>query len=457
MEIKGIINIDMTGEEMEAALRRALTLPYGIMLTTYAELVAARDAGELIPGQFYQITDYVTRVKAELSDVRSAGHPFDIIVLATSSTLLLEQAWATQHDGDTYFDGHNLQAWQLRYTLDNDASRQVWADTTDGRGTIVWMRDENGNECNYDFKNIQFLRYAVKGRAAVANRNIITKFLLAIAHTFEDAEGAYANDMATCIHSFVGYMPEREIIGGAGSGSYEPVIPGGAGYTLHSDGTRMFVVIADEERALTIAEVDADNPMWMYTFSSQVARGESATDNSASAYVRNNKIFDLQSVFVGACRDNTVKGSGNTFHNVGETTVAADMSIVADSRNSTITGATCCKFRATNSQLSGTFGFSKISASDSTFFAEIKDSEFAQAVHCNVNAQIEDSSIDKMYYCSIECAEMSNFELVAADTMTYAKFMGKFSDCLFDEMEFTEPSIVTEADDAPHIFVPGAN
>ena len=116
MEIKGIINIDMTGEEMEAALRRALTLPCGIMLTTYAELVAARDAGELIPGQFYQITDYVTRVKAELSDVRSAGHPFDIIVLATSSTLLLEQAWATQHDGDTYFDGHNLQAWQLRYT-----------------------------------------------------------------------------------------------------------------------------------------------------------------------------------------------------------------------------------------------------------------------------------------------------------------------------------------------------
>ena len=319
------------------------------------------------------------------------------------------------------------------------------------------MRDENGNECNYDFKNIQFLRYAVKGRAAVANRNIITKFLLEIAHTFEDAEGAYANDMATCIHSFVGYMPEQEIIGGAGSGSYEPVIPGGAGYTLHSDGTRLFVVIADEERALAIAEVDADNPMWMYTFSSQVAHGESATDNSASAYVRNNKIFDLRSVFVGSCLDNTVKGSGNTFHNVEETTAAAEMSIVANSRNSTITGATCCKFRATNSQLSGTFGFSKISASDSTFFAEIKDSEFTQAVHCNVNAKIEDSSIDKMYNCSIECAEMSNFELVAADIMTYAKFMGKFSDCLFDEMEFTEPSIVTEADDAPHIFVPGAN
>ena len=87
------------------------------ILKTWAQLKDARDAGNLIPGQYYRITDYVTTSMA--ANTRSAGHPFDIIVRADSKDTLNEQAWAVKHDGDTYFEGARLEAWELKYQLDN--------------------------------------------------------------------------------------------------------------------------------------------------------------------------------------------------------------------------------------------------------------------------------------------------------------------------------------------------
>ena len=52
----------------------------------------------------------------------------------------------------------NLPAWELKYSLDNDTTRFAWADETNGKGAIYYMKDEHGNECPYDFKNIQFKR-----------------------------------------------------------------------------------------------------------------------------------------------------------------------------------------------------------------------------------------------------------------------------------------------------------
>ena len=206
---------------------------------TYAEMAEMRQQGKLIPGQYYRITDYVTTVNAPTNpNARSAGHAFDIIVRADDPTTLNEQAWAIPHSGDTYFEGARLEAWELKYRLDNvDWSQQAgtycvgeengysfrhigtielggttyqlwkgdaiysddWADyavsldteegsqlyayygdpeefdpdelevvdtlgtvtvqTADGKGTIYWMKDEHGNECPYDFKNIQFKRW----------------------------------------------------------------------------------------------------------------------------------------------------------------------------------------------------------------------------------------------------------------------------------------------------------
>lgn len=205
-------------------------------LVEYGELKAIKDAGNLIPGQWYRITDYVTTTMQE--DTQSAGHQFDILVMATGKTTLCEKAFAVQHEGDEYFADSKLEAWELRYTLENvqwsavkgitvweednwpltsagtvtidnteymlwKAGQDLYDDSgaewfvsedaeagtmlyeydpetgeivedgwsveivksrsvdEDGVGTILWMKDEFGNECPYDFKNIQFKRWAV--------------------------------------------------------------------------------------------------------------------------------------------------------------------------------------------------------------------------------------------------------------------------------------------------------
>jgi hypothetical protein len=77
-----------------------------LIKVTYKELRSLRDAGKLIPGQQYQIIDYVTMTSQ--ADTQSAGHKFDIIVTADSEKVLNENARATYHcneDGilDPYF------------------------------------------------------------------------------------------------------------------------------------------------------------------------------------------------------------------------------------------------------------------------------------------------------------------------------------------------------------------
>ena len=81
----------------------------GVTATTYAELKALRDAGQLKAGAFYRITDYMTTTTQE--NTQSAGHPFDVIVLALDGSRLSEKAWAAHHEGDEYFKDSNLSAW----------------------------------------------------------------------------------------------------------------------------------------------------------------------------------------------------------------------------------------------------------------------------------------------------------------------------------------------------------
>ena len=72
----------------------------GIQHVTYAQLKTLRDNSELKPGQWYRITDYVTTV-ANDAEARSAGHPFDILVMATSASTLGEDALAVKSARDT--------------------------------------------------------------------------------------------------------------------------------------------------------------------------------------------------------------------------------------------------------------------------------------------------------------------------------------------------------------------
>ena len=123
-----------------------------IINLTWAQLKALRDNSQLIPGQQYRITDFVTTTSQ--ADTSSAGHQFDIIVIANANNMLNESARAIQHEGDTYFADNKLEAWELRYCLDNDNARFAWADTTNGKGIVYYMKDEFHNEVPYDFKNI---------------------------------------------------------------------------------------------------------------------------------------------------------------------------------------------------------------------------------------------------------------------------------------------------------------
>ena len=145
---------------------------------TYAELVALRNAGNLTPGAQYRIVDYVCTV-ANDAEARAVSHPYDIIVVADDKSTLNENARACLHDGDTYYSAQGAQAdltaWELKYCLDNNTNRFAWADSTNGKGVVFWLKDDWNNECPYDFKQIQFKRYKIT--ACTKSPNLVDTYL----------------------------------------------------------------------------------------------------------------------------------------------------------------------------------------------------------------------------------------------------------------------------------------
>ena len=128
----------------------------GILETTWAALKAKKDAGELSPGQQYRIIDYEATV-ASGDDAYSTNNSFDLIVVADAANKLNELARAVRHSGDTYFpSATKFEAWQVWYSIDNDATRFAWADTTNGKGVIYRLVDEFNNDVPYDFKGFTF-------------------------------------------------------------------------------------------------------------------------------------------------------------------------------------------------------------------------------------------------------------------------------------------------------------
>lgn len=122
-----------SGAEVEARLKKMLNV-------TWAELVALRDEGQLIAGQMYRMTDYETMTSK--SGSQSAGHPFDLVLTALDNKALDEKCSAiwSERDTDGYFTNSNLEAWDVRYCLDNDTKRFSWAAKAGG----YLMVDEGG-------------------------------------------------------------------------------------------------------------------------------------------------------------------------------------------------------------------------------------------------------------------------------------------------------------------------
>ena len=105
-------------------------------------------------GLYYCITDYETTTTQR--DTYAVGHRFNILVQAVTNYKLSESAKVCAIAGDDYFAKNKLEAWNIKYSLDNDAKRFAWADAVNGKGVIHYMCDENGNSAPYDFKNILF-------------------------------------------------------------------------------------------------------------------------------------------------------------------------------------------------------------------------------------------------------------------------------------------------------------
>ena len=147
--------INELGELAEASVGQTIQI-------TYDELFEMCTGGTLVPGQTYQITDYQCTTTQE--GTQSAGNQFDIIVTADTIDSLNERVNITHHSGDTYFENCNLEAWEAKYSIYNDVSRFEWADSgSTGRGVIYYLKDDLGNECAYDFKNIMFELVKVTG------------------------------------------------------------------------------------------------------------------------------------------------------------------------------------------------------------------------------------------------------------------------------------------------------
>lgn len=153
-----IFTYDNTWAKSNVTLSSGGGIAQTMVETTYADLKSMRDNGTLTPGMWYRITDYVCTTTQ--SNTISAGNKFDVIVLATGTNSLSEQARAINHtpqEGETdYFANSNLSAWQIWYCLDNATTRFTWADSTNGKGVIYRMIDEWDNDVPYDFKNIKF-------------------------------------------------------------------------------------------------------------------------------------------------------------------------------------------------------------------------------------------------------------------------------------------------------------
>lgn len=155
---------------------------------TYAELKSLRDTSSLVPGNKYRITDYETKTNPSKSDFRSAGHNFDIVLTAISTSLFEKKGYAMAREGDEYFSESSPELWELYYTLDNDTGSYPFCDPN-GKGVIYKMVDEKNNSAPFDFKNIQ----ATLNNAYAANVKTNNLYFYWLSYADENTTGTVSS------------------------------------------------------------------------------------------------------------------------------------------------------------------------------------------------------------------------------------------------------------------------
>ena len=157
--IYGVGNYDGTNPQTASTLQHIVELSDNIESIEYSQLLAKVNNSQLIPGKWYRLIDY--QCTTTQINTQATNNQFDILLFASSDSELNENARADHHEGDTYFSNCDLSSWEIKYCIKNDTNRFAWADSTNGKGVIYYMKDEWNNECPYDFKNIQFKRWSI--------------------------------------------------------------------------------------------------------------------------------------------------------------------------------------------------------------------------------------------------------------------------------------------------------
>ena len=130
----------------------------GMVETTWQELKDKRDAGKLIPGSLYRITDYQCTTTQE--NTRSAGHQFDIVLLALSEHKLAEEGWAMMHENiyDVKFSDGRKKCYIAKdtyYSEEDEGEVRNIVDLETGLGVRAYVEyleiDEENKEANYPF------------------------------------------------------------------------------------------------------------------------------------------------------------------------------------------------------------------------------------------------------------------------------------------------------------------
>ena len=116
-----------------------------VIATTWSALKALRDGGNLVAGSLYRITDYVTTTAQE--NTQSAGHQFDVVVLALSANKLAEEGWAMINESNIYdvtdTSGNSYKCYF--YPMDDEECNLVEVSSLKGLDGLIytsWTIDE---------------------------------------------------------------------------------------------------------------------------------------------------------------------------------------------------------------------------------------------------------------------------------------------------------------------------
>ena len=143
-----------------------------VVSTTWQQLKDLRDNSQLIPGSLYRITDYQCTTTQE--NTRSAGHQFDIVLLALSENKLAEECWAMEHPTDVYDvtfsdnvilkcyiydcgdDSYNIIAVDSKLGMGGVDPAQIIIDETNKTASIAeWYSSTNMTEENLIYNYFQ--------------------------------------------------------------------------------------------------------------------------------------------------------------------------------------------------------------------------------------------------------------------------------------------------------------